>query len=244
MLKRISVWLAVLALIVAAAAAVTVIGAGLGYRWGAWGLTSAFATLSIGAFIGMGGAALALIGGGLAAVAGARWAVLGGFLALSISAIAIALPLDMKLRAERSPPIHDITTDMDNPPAFVALREARQKSANGFAYEGAAVARQQREAYPDIGPVRARFLTADVLARAQAIARDLGWEIVAVTADGFEASVKTAWWGFIDDISVRVRADGEGSIVDIRSASRIGKSDLGVNAARVRAFIARFKTPI
>jgi len=77
-------------------------------------------------------------------------------------------------------------------------------------------------------------------ARAQAAARALGWRIVAAApAEGrLEASDTTWWFGFTDDIVVRVRATAQGSRIDVRSASRVGRSDLGVNARRIRAFLA------
>ena len=77
----------------------------------------------------------------------------------------------------------------------------------------------------------------------EAAARSLGWEIVAVVpAEGrLEATATTSWFGFKDDVVVRVRAHGAGTRVDVRSLSRIGVGDLGTNAARVRAFLARLR---
>jgi uncharacterized protein (DUF1499 family) len=79
-----------------------------------------------------------------------------------------------------------------------------------------------------------------VLSRATEAARALGWEIVATApADGrLEATDRTRWFGFRDDVVVRVRPDGSGSRVDARSVSRVGRSDLGTNARRIERFLA------
>jgi uncharacterized protein (DUF1499 family) len=75
--------------------------------------------------------------------------------------------------------------------------------------------------------------------RALAVARAQGWEIVAaVPAEGrIEATDTTRFFGFKDDIVIRVKAEGAGSRVDVRSLSRVGKSDVGKNASRIRAYL-------
>jgi uncharacterized protein (DUF1499 family) len=105
------------------------------------------------------------------------------------------------------------------------------------------VAAQQKQGYPDIVPALLRVLPDRALARAEAAARALGWEIVAaVPAEGrLEATATTRWFGFKDDIVVRVTPAPGGSQVDIRSVSRVGKSDLGANARRIRAFLAALR---
>jgi uncharacterized protein (DUF1499 family) len=72
-----------------------------------------------------------------------------------------------------------------------------------------------------------------------AAARAQGWEIVAaVPAEGrIEATDTTRFFGFKDDIVIRVKAEGAGSRVDVRSLSRVGKSDVGKNASRIRAYL-------
>ncbi|MGH7421143.1 MAG: DUF1499 domain-containing protein, partial [Candidatus Rokuibacteriota bacterium] len=85
-----------------------------------------------------------------------------------------------------------------------------------------------------------------VLARAVDVARGLGWEIVAVApAEGrLEATDRTPWFGFRDDVVVRVRPDGAGSRVDVRSVSRVGRSDLGTNARRIRGFLEALRAQL
>jgi uncharacterized protein (DUF1499 family) len=102
------------------------------------------------------------------------------------------------------------------------------------------VAAVQKRAYPDLAPLTLAVPPDRAFARVQAAARSMGWRIVAdVPADGrLEAIDTTRWFGFADDIVVRVTATPNGSRIDVRSASRVGRSDLGVNAKRIRAFLA------
>jgi len=160
---------------------------------------------------------------------------------LCIALAALAPPLVLLSRAKSVPPIHDITTDLADPPAFAALLDARGKSPNGAAYEGAKAAEGQRRAYGDIGPKVIAASPAEAMQRAIDAARALGWEVVAsdTAAGRLEATDTTRWFGFKDDIVVRIRPDGSGSRVDVRSASRVGESDVGANAARVREFLAK-----
>ncbi|CAA9298340.1 MAG: hypothetical protein AVDCRST_MAG11-645, partial [uncultured Gemmatimonadaceae bacterium] len=127
------------------------------------------------------------------------------------------------------------------PPAFVALRDRRPGATNPVEYGGPAVAAQQRAGYPDLAPAVLPVPPAQAVARAAAVARELGWTVVAVdpAAGRVEASDRTRWFGFTDDVVVRVAPQGTGSRVDVRSLSRVGGSDVGANARRVRAFLAR-----
>jgi uncharacterized protein (DUF1499 family) len=142
------------------------------------------------------------------------------------------------------PPIHDVTTDPDNPPAFVAavpLREAEH--ANRVAYEGATIADQQRRAYPEILPLALDLAPQAAFSPALDTAQQMGWKILAAdeAARRIEASDRSRWFGFTDDIVIRITPSGSGSRVDIRSSSRLGRSDFGVNAARIESFLAALR---
>ena len=142
------------------------------------------------------------------------------------------------------PPIHDITTDPDNPPAFVAvvpLREA--EGPDRVAYEGAKIAEVQRRAYPDIVPLTLAVPPAAAFNRAVDTAQRMGWTIVAAddAAGRIEASDKSRWFGFTDDIVIRITASGSGSRIDLRSSSRLGRSDFGVNAARIGNYLTALR---
>jgi len=121
----------------------------------------------------------------------------------------------------------------------VAVLPRRQGAPNPAEHGGAALAAQQRAGYPDLGPARFTAPPERVFARAAEVARGLGWEVVAaVPAEGrLEATDRTRWFGFRDDVVIRVARDGSGTRVDIRSVSRVGRSDLGTNAHRIRAFV-------
>jgi uncharacterized protein (DUF1499 family) len=165
-------------------------------------------------------------------------------LALVIAVAPLVLPAAYGLRALASGGgallIHDITTDTDDPPAFVALRAEHHKGAD---YGGEKLAAAQRKAYPDIASLFLDEAPALAFARAKRAAERLGWHIVAANPDEgrIEATDTTRVYHFTDDIVIRIRAEGEGARLDVRSASRIGGGDLGTNARRIRAFAQALK---
>lgn len=167
-----------------------------------------------------------------------RWAVL-------LSVVVMAGPAVFVQKARGVPAIHDITTDTADPPAFVDLVPIRTATGalNPPEYPGAAVAAEQKKAYPDILPLDLGLPSAEAFTRAAAAARDMGWEIVAEkAAEGrIEATATTAWFGFKDDVVIRVSASGAGSRIDVRSKSRVGRSDVGANAARIREYLAKVR---
>jgi hypothetical protein len=226
--------IAVLALVVALAALGLLLLAGPGSRMGWWTfLTGLLVMLKWAAYGGVASivlAAIALILGGRRAVAA---------VALVVGLAALLPPLLFRRAAQSVPPIHDITTDTDDPPRFVAVLDQRVGASNPADYGGAEIAAQQRKAYPDLHSVPLPDPPARAFERALAAARGQGWEIVAaVPADGrIEATDTTRWFGFKDDIVIRVKPEGAGSRLDVRSLSRVGKSDVGKNAARIRAYL-------
>src|SRR6185295_2013602 len=110
-------------------------------------------------------------------------------------------------------------------------------------YPGAEFARQQRAAYPDILPVMLPMPPRAAFAKAVAAAEAMGWEVVGADAAAgtIEAVDTTKWFGFKDDIAIRVTSSGDQARIDIRSKSRVGRSDLGTNAERIRAYLERVK---
>jgi len=145
---------------------------------------------------------------------------------------------------QQAPPIHDITTDPDNPPAFVAVAALREAAGpDRVAYEGARVAEQQRLAYPDIQPLTLALAPVAAFNRALDTAQRMGWTIVAAddAAGRIEASDRSRWFGFTDDIVIRIIPSASGSRIDLRSSSRVGRSDFGVNAARVERYLSALR---
>ena len=233
--------IAVIGIAVALAGAAALALAGFGYRWGWWALPDAFAILRNATFVAGGGGLIALLGAAWTWRGGARGMARLALLIGVIGLVAASLPL-LQLRTAKSvPPIHDITTDPVEPPTFEAVLPLRAGAANSADYGGADIATQQHAAYPDIVPIRMDVAPAQAFTRALDTARAMGWTIAAADpARGIiEATDQTFWFGFKDDIAVRVRADGSGSIVDVRSLSRVGRSDVGTNARRIRAYRER-----
>ena len=139
------------------------------------------------------------------------------------------------------PAIHDITTDSGDPPRFAAVVAVRGAAANTLEYGGTAVAAAQRAAYPELAPLTVSQSPTQTLGLAREAAEAMGWEIVAVDqgAGRLEATDTTFWFGFRDDIVVRVRSAADGARVDVRSVSRVGVGDLGANAVRITSFLNR-----
>ncbi|NOT39749.1 MAG: DUF1499 domain-containing protein [Alphaproteobacteria bacterium] len=235
-------WIARLALVAGFIAAAFVGAAGPAYRYAGFELGHSFKLMEWGVYAAAAAAVLAIVWIIVSAVTRSMEGLMSFILALVLAIGAAYMPLNMRATAEKLPLIHDITTDTANPPAFVAIAPLRAAAPNGTDYKTDPA--EQQKGYADIQPlIMADVAPADLFTRAEATARAMNWEIVAAeAAEGrIEATDTTAWWGFKDDIVIRVAAEGTGSRLDIRSMSRVGKSDLGKNAERVRAFIAKLK---
>ena len=212
--------------------------AGLGYRWGWWQFRTGIQFMRWTASTDLAAVVLTLAAAIPAYRYGARRALAVSLAGLALSLVVAGPPLYYWRTVERVPRIHDISTDTDNPPRFVAVLPLRKGAENPTDY-GAEVAAQQKKAYPDIAPAMLDAPPAQAFARAERAARAMSWEIVAVAPEDLriEATDTTLLFGFKDDIVVRVTPSGNGSRVDVRSLSRVGKSDFGVNANRIRKFL-------
>jgi hypothetical protein len=224
------------------AAALLLLCAGPGFRFGLWSFGRGFLLMRIAAYGGIAAMLVSLAGLALARRRGAQGLALAG---LVLGAVAFTVPWLGLRAARRVPPIHDITTDPERPPEFVAVLPLRAAAGatNSADYEGAEIARQQRAAYPDVVPYGAAMPPRAALGHALDAARELGWNIVVVdsAAGRIEASARTRWFGFTDDVVIRVTPTPGGSRVDARSVSRVGKSDVGANATRLRSFFGRLR---
>ena len=225
--------IAPIAAAVSAAALGLLLAAGPGTRLGLWPYGIGFQMMRWAVYAGVAGAALALV----ALLLGPRRGLAA--LALALGLGAAVPPWQVQRSAMGKPPIHDITTDTDDPPPFVAVVPLRRDARNPVEYGGPEIAAQQRKAYPDIAPLSVPVPPAQAFERAERAARAQGWEIVAaVPAEGrIEATDTTRWFGFKDDVVIRVRPEGAGSRVDVRSVSRVGRGDVGANARRIREFL-------
>ena len=180
-------------------------------------------------------------------------------LAVIVGAAGIYGPMTMRAKVAANPFIHDITTDFENPPQIIAAAALPRKNPPQYvggnpaprAKAGVSIADAQRAAFPDIVPV---VTDADPEVAISAARRVLADMKLAVLAEGpleapdglrIEAVHTSFWYGFKDDFIVRISplADG-GTRIDVRSKSRIGLSDIGANAARIRDFTKRLNAAL
>ena len=230
-IARLSLLLALLSLVLLASS-------GLGVRAGWWPYPVGFTLLRWVVGIGIAAAVLALIGLVIPKVRTAALPTL--LISAVIGAAAAWYPWQMAQQAKLLPRIHDISTDLADPPRFVEVLKLRANAPNPAAYGGPEIAAAQRSGYPDIQPLLQNVSPADVYAAAVAEAKKLDWQIVAQDprVGRIEATDTTFWFGFKDDIVVRISSVDGKSRVDVRSVSRVGKSDAGKNAQRIRGYLA------
>jgi len=221
--KRITLALAVLAVLLLAVS-------GPGTRAGLWPFRVGFGMFAGALLVGLAAAGAALVGLVLPRLRAGSVVVLLG--ALTLGAASAAVPLDYVVRVKTLPYINDITTDTERPPQF-----SPPKTYESYFGE------LQQIGYPDLHPLELALPPKEAFARAAEIARDNGWEIAALdeSAGRIEAVVTTRWFGFQDDVAIRITPAGTGSRVDMRSKSRVGRSDVGTNAQRIREFLGRMR---
>ncbi len=225
----------VIALICACAA----LGAGVGYRVGLWHFRTGIEILKWSFFVSA-PTLLFLLVCVFFLKAKTTSDLIVGILGIVISATLVYVPYSWKKTLDRYPYIHDVTTDMDNPPEFVAAARLRGQGDHPIAYDGPEVAEQQKKAYPNIQPVFLKEDPSSVFNKIEATLLKMELEITESDADAgrVEAVDTTFLFGFRDDLVVRISAEeGKGTRVDVRSKSRVGMSDLGQNAKRIARFI-------
>ena len=203
------------ALALAVAAALAAAASGPGARLGLWHWRTGFELLAWAVYLGIAAAVLALIFFLMPRIR--RQGAMVLMTAFILGAASAAGPLEFRRQARAVPPINDIATDSQS--------------------------EVQRAAYPDIAPLELAQPAPAAFERSLAAARAMGWEIVeADPAAGTIAAVDTTFWfGFKDDVTVRVTPLAAGSRIDVRSKSRVGRGDAGTNARRIRAFLERLR---
>jgi uncharacterized protein (DUF1499 family) len=226
------------AVVLGIACGAAVLLGGLGYRFGLLALGAGLQMVRWSAILAVIGAAIAVLAAILQLAGGMRRGLAIAAAALAINVAVAGPPLYLYLQARQLPPIHDVSTDTAHPPAFVAVVPLRAGARNPIDYPADSAAKQ-RAGYPDIVPVTLDLAPAQAFARAERAARAMGWQIVEVAPQDLriEATDTTLLFGFKDDIVIRITAQGPRSVVDVRSLSRVGGSDLGTNARRIRAFL-------
>jgi hypothetical protein len=170
--------------------------------------------------------------------------------AILIGLLLLAYPAYLGVRAARLPEITDITTDPIDPPRYETIGRLRPRDANPIAYAGLYTAQLQKAAYPDISPLETDATPQAAYDAAMAAIAKRHWQVINTrppqsrqggrpARDGYiEAVARTLIMGFRDDVVVRIRTNGDGARVDVRSSSRYGRHDFGTNAGRVRVLLA------
>jgi uncharacterized protein (DUF1499 family) len=224
---------------IALVAGIAALLAGLGTRWGWWDYRTGFFILTCAVWSGLAAAAISLYAMVVALRDRLRRAIVFGIHGLIIGALVFGVPWYMVNEGRKLPPIHDITTDTDQPPAFVAVLPLRKDDPNTVEYGGTELAAQQKKGYPDLAPATLSMPPRAAFELALSLARASGWDIVAAAPEDnrIEATATTDWFGFKDDVVIRIRPADGGSRIDMRSVSRVGRSDLGANARRIREFL-------
>ena len=218
--KRITLSLAVLA-------ALLLVISGPGTRVGLWPFRIGFGMFAGAMLVGLAATGAALVG--LLFRRGARPLTL---VALVLGVVSAAIPLDYVRRVKTLPYINDISTDSERPPQFSPPTAYPEHFPE-----------LQRIGYPALHGLDIQLAPKQAFARAAEIAKGHGWEIAALDEAGgrIEAVVTTRWFGFRDDVVIRITPNGAGSRVDMRSKSRVGRSDVGTNANRIEEFLARMQ---
>jgi hypothetical protein len=212
------------------------VASGIGYRLGWWPVGTALNISEWAVYVAALGLVVSVIGAIVSWPGARRRGLLPSFLGIAASLPVVAIAVQWEYAARTYPPINDISTDAEDPPIFWDMPNPTQ-------YPGARTAALQRAAYPDLVPLILRIPADRAYALALALAKEKGWEIVAdEPKDGrIEAVDRSFLYGFADEIIIRTAASDGGARVDVRSRSRIGRIDRGVNAKRIRAFLAALK---
>jgi uncharacterized protein (DUF1499 family) len=227
---------AVAGLVLGAAAIAVIAASAVGYRLGSWPVVTALRVAEWAVYLAALGLVVSVIGALVSQPGARRRGLLLALLGIAASLPVMAMAIQWEYAARTYPPINDISTDIDDPPVFWDM-------PNPTVYPGAAAAALQRAAYPDLAPLKLAIAPDRVHALALTLAKDKGWEIVAddPKEGRIEAVDRSLLYGFKDEIVVRVAASEGGTRVDVRSRSRIGRIDRGVNAKRIRSFLAALK---
>jgi uncharacterized protein (DUF1499 family) len=229
-------WPALSGLILGLAAIAGLVASGIGYRRSVWPFVEALKYAEWATY----GAALALVLAVIGLIQARPGAKRRGFIPAILGAL-LALPLvgmaiQWEYAARTYPPINDISTDIEDPPVFWDM-------PNPTDYPGGEKAELQRAGYPDLAPLVLAIPPEQAFVQALALVESRGWEIVAkVPEEGrIEATASSLLFGFKDEVIVRVAPADGGAKIDVRSRSRLGLIDRGVNAKRIRAYLADLK---
>lgn len=237
-------WWASALMIGAVVGLVSLLLGALGTKFGLWGFEGGFILLAVGTVL----AAIVLFLGVIAGVYCLVKKMRPELSSISVGVVVSVLMLGMMttqfLAATGVPAIHNISTDTESPPQFdklIAIRQA--ENANPHEYDREALADVQKAAYPQVKPLISELAPAQMQNLVVQALEDMGLDIVDTNpaAGRVEATDETFWFGFKDDVVVRIRPEGSGSVIDVRSVSRVGQSDLGKNAERISELLTALR---
>ena len=241
-LTRIGNRLVVIGLLVALASAAAMVFSGIGYRLDLYHFRVGFTILRWAFWFALAGAILSVAG--LVMTGGRpRRTLVAAVIGIAVGIVAAYVPWSSKQTADTLPYIHDISTDTANPPEFVAAAKLRKPADHPVTYDGKEVADLQQKAYPDIVTLTTGAPGEKVFEAAKAAIASMGMQLSdANPAQGrIEATQTSLLYGFTDDMVVRIATGVDGTKVDVRSKSRVGRSDIGQNAKRIRTFLQKLK---
>jgi len=242
---RVGSRLVVIGLLVAVASAAAMIFSGIGYRLDLYHFRAGFTILRWAFWFALAGAVLSVAG--LVLTGGRpRRTLVAALVGAVVGVVAAYIPWSLKQTADALPYIHDISTDTANPPEFVAAARLRKPGDHPVTYDGKDVADLQQKAYPDLVSFTTRAPAEKVFEAAKAAIASMGMQLVgADLAQGrIEANQTSLLYGFTDDMVVRIATGADGTKVDVRSKSRVGRSDLGQNAKRIRIFLEKLRAAL
>jgi uncharacterized protein (DUF1499 family) len=218
---------------------VLLLAAGPGTRFGVWGFMTGLKLFLAAGAIGFVAIIISAVFLAIARLQASRGELFQAIAGVALGILSLTVVVRWKNVASAVPRIHDVTTDTEHPPAFAAVLPLRAGAINSAEYGGPSIAAQQRQAYPDIRPLMLNVPPDRAFQNALEAARKMCWVTVASDpkAGRIEATATTFWFGFKDDIVVRITPEGDKSRVDVRSVSRVGLSDVGTNAKRIRKFL-------
>lgn len=252
-MERLQNWVLKGALASLILAPITFLVAAFGYKFGLLDLGTSFGLLNrkVGPALFLLTGFLGLIGIGLFLLRKPRKGLVTSLAALLIPAAGMGYAANVKKTVDSLPFIHNISTDQINPPQFSKqIMAARGENSNAVAYVGIKDKRDKRliselqsEAYPDIKAIRLDGSCEILLDKAKIVAKSLGWQFIEQDGQTLNFTDTTFWYGFKDDIAVRCIEDDSGSTLDLHSVSRVGLSDIGANANRIRAFSKPYIKP-
>ncbi len=235
-LASLSFWSALFLALLAASA-------GFGARYGIWNFRFGFLILRVCFFAGIITGLLGLVGSWISfPLRSDRRGFTLSLTAVLLSGIIVGYPLQWKLTAAEAPLLHDVTTDPENPPQFQVIDRYRNTEHNDLEYGGTRERSLQEQYYPNLQSKIIDRSLDSCMERALGVSRQLDWEIHRANwNDGWiEATDRTLWFGFKDDVVIRLQEEGEQCRVDLRSVSRVGRGDTGTNARRIQKFFHLF----